>query len=160
VPRPTRSDADAGQHGLNAQDTIAKGEGTTARRRGSGVATQGNTAQHEGHYPVCTGRKDAGDDVERRVHRHGGIADEVAMGLGLVRRRVMAVPGIVLLVMMMRARVVSTVGRGRTRMGQQCKGGLSAQPVVHHNVHGGEKKCQKNPTAYEALHRERLGVCP
>jgi hypothetical protein len=160
MPRPTRSDADAGQHDLNAQDTIAKGEGTTSWRRGSGVATQRRGAQHEGHYPVCTSREDAGDDVERQVHRHRGIAGEVAMGLGLVRRRVMAVPGIVLLVMMVRARVVSTVGRRRTRMGQQRKGGLSAHPVVHHNVHGGEKKCQKNSTAYEAPHRERLGVCP
>lgn len=116
--KPTRYDADAGQHGLNAQDTTAKGGGTTSWRRGSGVATQRRGAQHEGHYPVCTGREDDGDDVERQVHRHGGRASEVAMGLGLVRRRVMVVPGIIPLVMMVRARVVSTVGRGRTRMGQ------------------------------------------
>ena len=57
----------------------------------------------------------------------------------------MSVPGIVLLVMVVRTRVVITVDRGCARMGQQRKGGLSAHPVVHHNVHGGEKKSQKNP---------------
>ncbi len=74
------------------------------------------------------------------------------MGLGLVMRGVMSVPGNLLLVMVVRVRVVSTVGRGRARMGKQRKEGLSAHPVVNHNVHGGEKKRQKNPTAHEAHH--------
>jgi hypothetical protein len=74
------------------------------------------------------------------------------MRLGLVISGVMTVPGIFLLVMVVRNRVVITEGRGCIRMGKQRKGGLSAHPVVHHNVHGGEKKCQKNSTAHEAPH--------
>jgi hypothetical protein len=80
------------------------------------------------------------------------------MGLGLVIRGVMSVPGIILLVMVVREKVVITGDRRYARMGEQRKGGLSAHPVVHHNVHGGEKQCQQNSTAYEAPHGERLGV--
>lgn len=81
------------------------------------------------------------------------------MSLGLVLRGVMSVPGIVLLlVMVVRERVVIARDRRCARMGEQRKAGLFAHPVVHHNVHGGEKKCQNNPTAYEASHRERLSV--
>lgn len=74
------------------------------------------------------------------------------MGLGLVISGMMSVPGIVLLVMMVCARVVITVGRGGARMGQQHARGLSAHPMVHHNVHGGAKKRQKNPTTHDAHH--------
>jgi hypothetical protein len=75
------------------------------------------------------------------------------MGLGLVISGMMTVPGLLLLIMVVRARmVVITVGRWCARMGKQHKGGLSAHPVVHHNVHGGEKKRQKNPTAHDAHH--------
>jgi hypothetical protein len=154
VPIPTRPDADAGQQGLNEQDTTAQVEGATSWRRDSGVATQRSGTQHEGQYPVCIGREGGGDDVERQLHRHGGISGEVAMGLGLVMRRKMAVRGgILLLVMVVCDRVVITEGRGCARMGKQDKGGLSAHPVVHHNVHGGAKKCKKNSTAHEAHHR-------
>jgi hypothetical protein len=91
--------------------------------------------------------------VERQLRRHCGIPGEVVMGLSLVMRRKMAVRGgILLLVMVVRDRVVITGGRGCARMGKQGKGGLSAHPVVHHNMHGGEKKRQKNPTAHEAHH--------
>lgn len=77
----------------------------------------------------------------------------MAMGLGLVISGVMSVPGILLLIMVVRDRVVViTVGRGCARMGKQHKGGLSTHPVVHHNVHGGEKKRKKKPTAHEAHH--------
>ena len=61
------------------------------------------------------------------------------MGLGLVMRGVMSVPG-VLLVRGGRVRVVSSVGRGRAGMGKQRKESLSAHPVVNHHVHGGEQK--------------------
>jgi len=74
------------------------------------------------------------------------------MRLGLVISGVMTMPGSLFLVMVVRERVVITGDRGGTRMGKQRKGGLSAHPVVHHNVHGGEKKGQKNPTAHEAPH--------
>jgi hypothetical protein len=75
------------------------------------------------------------------------------MGLGLVIRGVMSVPGILLLIMVVRDRVVViTVGRGCTWMGKKRKGSLSATPVVNHNVHGGEKKRQNNPTTHEAHH--------
>ena len=105
-----------------------------------------------GRDPPRVGSEDAGDDVERKLRRRWGIPGEVAMGLGLVISRKMAVRGILLLVMVVRDRVVITGGRGCARMGKQRKGGLSAHPVVHHNVHGGEKKRQKNPTAHEAHH--------
>jgi hypothetical protein len=75
------------------------------------------------------------------------------MGLGLVISGVMSVRGTILLIMVVRDRVVViTVGIGCARMGKKRKGGLSAHPVVHHNVHGGEKKCQKNSTAHETHH--------
>ena len=88
--------------------------------------------------------------MERKLRRRWGIPGEVAMDLGLVMRRKMAVRGGILLVMVVRDRVVITGGRGCARMGKPGKEGLSAHPVVHHNVHGGEKKCQKNSTAHEA----------
>jgi hypothetical protein len=142
-----------GSTGLDEEDTTAKVEGATSWGRDSSIATQCSSAQHGRRYPVYTDRQDTGNDVQRQLHRHYGIADEVAMGLGLVISGVMSVPGIVLLVMMVGARVGITVGRGGTRMGQQHKRGLSAHPVVYHNVHGGAKKCQKNPTTHNAHHR-------
>ena len=65
----------------------------------------------------------------------------MAMRLSLVIRGVMTVPGICVLVMVMRPRVVIPEGTGCIRMGKQRKGGLSAHPVVHHDVYGGAKKC-------------------
>ena len=73
------------------------------------------------------------------------------MGLGLVMRGVMSVPGSPP-GQGVRVRVVSIVGRRRAGMGKQRKESLSAHPVVNHHVHGGEKKRQKNPTAHEAHH--------
>jgi hypothetical protein len=138
--------------GLNEEDTTAKVEGAAAGGRCSGVAAQRSSAHHGGSDPPRAGSEDAGDDVERKLCRRWGIPGEVAMGLGLVMRRKMAVRGGILLVMVVRDRVVITGGRGCARMGKQGKGGLSAHPVVHHNVHGGEKKCQKNSTAHETHH--------
>ena len=74
------------------------------------------------------------------------------MRLGVVIRGVMALPGSLVLVMVVRARVVLTGDRGGARMGQQGKGRLSAHPVVDHHVHGGAKKGQKNSTTHDALH--------
>jgi hypothetical protein len=82
------------------------------------------------------------------------------MRLGLVINGVMTMPGNLVLAMVVRGRVIIIGDRGGARMGQQGKGGLSAHPVVDHHMHGGEKKGQKNSTTHDALHRERLGVCP
>jgi hypothetical protein len=75
------------------------------------------------------------------------------MGLGLMISGVISVRGIIILIVVVRDRVVViTVGRGCAWMGKERKGSLSATPVVNHNVHGGEKKRQNNPTTHEAHH--------
>jgi hypothetical protein len=139
--------------GLNEEDTTAKVEGAASWGRCSGAAAQRSSAHHGGRDPPRAGSEAAGDDVERQLRRRWGIPGEVVMGLSLVMRRKMAVRGgILILVMVVRDRVVITGGRRCARMGKQGKGDLSAHPVVHHNVHSGEKKRQKNPTAHKAHH--------
>lgn len=56
--------------GLDEQDTTAKVEGAASWGRGRGVATQRSSAYHGRGYPPCIGREGAGDDVERKFHRH------------------------------------------------------------------------------------------
>ena len=82
------------------------------------------------------------------------------MRLGLVISGVMTRPGSLFLVRVVRNGVVITGGRGYAWMRKQGKRELSAHPVVYCHVHGGEKKGQKDPTAHEASHGERLVVYP
>ena len=76
------------------------------------------------------------------------------MRLGLVISGVRPVAGGPLLLMVVRTRVVVMMGnRGRARMGEERKRGLSAHPVVNDHSAWRSKKGQKNSTTHDALHR-------